>query len=354
MNAMLRRTAAAAFLAAAALPAASMAAAAPMPTTASVAANELSVDLRSIGLSFRGPAGWQRAPELNYSQLARLSRTEGMKLTGLIELQVIPGKGAKPAEMGATVAGQVGGQVAAKPTVTQAPPGTIEIVTKAAGDLPFSRAALFSVRDSFVLVQVATAKSEALPPAFKAVLASVALKAPVAPSEDLTLRKRPLGLFDTAILFSLPEPFRPDSVKDEGNQMFFGVRNWVTGKEEASLQVQVVPNANRAPLGDVAKIMAARITEQENLNPAMTYAKANGKPEAWVSNPFPPTGTAVQRVVLIRMDDDRIATLIFRSAAPDPKTRALYMAMAGQVAESARVSAAYLEGRKAASDKVKK
>jgi hypothetical protein len=308
--------------------------------------DESNVDLRGFGLSFQAPAGWVRAPELSYSQLARFGLTKDGKLIGLLEADTVPNQGRTAKEVAAKIAADQGGTVLDKPSAKSEPAGTVEIQVGSNQQFTCGRVAVFPLRDNFVVIGINTNDPGSLSAAFMTVLASVALAPPKPAVDDLSLRKRPIPLFGSPVLLSLPEPFRPDTVKDAAAQIFLGAHDWPSGHDEASLQGQMIPNKNHAKLLDITNGMASRLRTQLKLESPISFTRVTDNPEAYISTPFSTTGTDIQRVVQMRLDADRIAVLIFRSTAPTPQVRDRYMAMAQEIARAARVSSAYDQGRK--------
>ena len=318
-------------------------AAGPTPSTI----DESSVDLRSFGLAFHAPDGWLREPEMSFSQLARFAKLADGKLSGLMEVQAAPSKGRSAKAVAATLASNLGGSVADKRTIGSEPAGTVEISLPHLRDFAVARAAVVPVHEQFVIVQMGANSQADLEAAFKTVMGTMAAKPPTPAADDLGVdRKRSVALFDSSVLVPFPEPFRPDKVKDPAKQMFLGVHDWASGHDDASVQVQLLPNPAHKAVKEVADGMADRLSAKMGV--AITFTKVNDDPEAYISNPFPPTGKDVQRVVQVRIDDDRIAVLIFRSTAADPNVRTKYMDAAEQIAKAARTSAAYEAARRAA------
>lgn len=321
---------------------------------AAQAAGDHNADLRSFGLSLRVPAGWLRMSETSYGQLALFARAEGTKLLGSAEVLVLPNtKGKAVAEVAATVAGQLRGKVSEKPIDGAAPANAVEITVGAIGSFPAARAVVFPVHDEFVVLDVATTTPDAAAAAFKAILGTVAISPREPAADDLSLRRRGVGLFESAVLLSLPEPFRPNTVKDPAHDLFFGARDWASGRDEASVLVHLTPNPNRGPLGQIAKTSGAIFADRMKLPQPVVFTKTNDNPETYLSAPFGEGDKGTERAAYVRLDDDRFATIAFHvSAKAPPATRDRYLAMAVKVAESARVSTEYQEGRRAVTGNV--
>jgi hypothetical protein len=300
------------------------------------------LSLPGFGMTFSAPQGWVRAPESNYSQLARFARVADGNVAGLLEVAVAPAKGASAAEFAATMAKEMHGEVVTpsagggSPAAGASSPA-VEVNLAATQRFPAMVAAVMTVRDQVVVFSVGEAGDDAARSVLRSAASSVAWSAPKPASDDLALRRRPIALFGSPLLILLPEPFRPSRVDQPATQAFFGARDWPSGRDEASVEVQAVAN-NGATVADVARAAAAELPLKLGLKEQVAFEKANDTPPVYVSTAFSPAPGEAQRIVYAALDDKRLAVLVFRTTAPDAAVRERYMTMAVEVATSMRAS----------------
>jgi hypothetical protein len=305
------------------------------------------VKLPGFGISFAAPDGWDRRPEVYYSQLARFSLIKDKKILGLLVVETAAeGRSAK--DVASQLAAGGGGDVVAGHPLGGTGGQTIEVKLAPTADFPSMIAGVMPVRDQVGVFTVGQQDANAALTALRAVIASVVVSKQTPASDDLTLRKRPIPLFNSAVLILLPEPFRPDKVKKPEAEAFFGARDWPSGRDEASIHMQVVANPRRADIGIIGAAMAKSLTAKFKPSEPITMSKVNDKPLAYVSTTFAAKAGEAERIMYMVLDDSRFAVLIFRTTASDDAAREKYMAMVEQIGKTARFSSAYQEGVRSA------
>ena len=307
--------------------------------------SESTVRLPGFGLTFTAPAGWTRAPELNYSQLARFSEIKDAKLAGLLEVDTSPAKGRSAKDVAAKLAADFGGEIVSETPAGGAGKPTIQLRLAPTKQFAAYLAAVMPLRDQMVIFSLGESNPGDAQAALKGILASVAVSDPKPAASVLNLDKRPIALFDSAVLITLPEPFRPDKVANPRVESFFGARDWASGRDEASIQIQVMANPTKAPISQRLKGLAQSLTAKFKLQTPMQFSESNPRVPTYTSTVFSTKEGVSMRLVLATLDPSHYALLIFRATAPDAASRDKYMAMALEIARTARVSKDYQQGR---------
>jgi hypothetical protein len=305
------------------------------------AMDEAHVKLPGFGISFSAPDGWHRSPEVTYSQLARFALVKDRKVVGFLEVDAAPGAGLSAKEVADKLAKDRGGEVVAGNAAGATRKGAVEVQLAPSNDFPAILAAVMPVREQIVVFTVGDVDAHTAQSILHAVLATMIVSNPKPASEDLELRKRPIPLFDSAVLILLPEPFRPDKVKKPEAEAFYGARDWSSGRDEASIHMQVTANPRRVDLGAVAETTAKALTTKLKPADPITVEKLNDNPPTYVSKAFAMKANEEERIVYMAMDASRFAVIIFRTTAPDSSVRDKYMALVEEVARTAKVSATY-------------
>ena len=291
------------------------------------------VTLPHFGIAFEVPSNWSRLPEVNYSQLARFAQTRENKVIGLIEIDVSPAKGRTPGDLANKLAADRNGEVIGERKIAAGV--ATEIRLAPSGGMGGFVVAILPVRDQFVLISCGAADEATALTMLRTLAASVNLSDPKPADEQLSLRKMSEALFKSPLRLSLPEPYRADKVKHAETEAFYGVRNWVNSRDEASLQMQVIPNPNHIELKDLVDTAQEQLQKKLNLADPLTFEAVRQSPTVYLSSVFATKEGEAQRIAYLALDDDRFLTLIFRTTAADPAARDRYSAAADSICHSA-------------------
>jgi hypothetical protein len=315
------------------------------PTTTPASHEPLEVNLSGFGIRFRGPDGWLRSKESALGQLALFIRLTDGKPGGLVEVETVPANGHTAKTLADQIAAGQGGKVVGE---TAGPGGVRAVEIQGPGTQEYAavmRVAVFPVRDQLIVLSAGAPDAATATTLQRGVLATVAVSDPKPASDDLTLRRQPVSLFGTGVLISLPEAYRPERPKDPMGEMFFGARDWPTGREDSFVLVRRAANPNRAELADVVVASGKALGEKLGLPEPLTLTRVNDNPVAYLSDPFSARKDETQRVLNVDLGGD-FAVLVFQARGPDPKVRDRYMEMAERVARATRVSREYEDGRR--------
>lgn len=231
--------------------------------------------------------------------------------------------------------------------------GMIEIELPASEAFPENRAGVIPTSNRLIVIQVGTKDPGAAAAALAKINESITLTDPKPAAATLELpAHHEVQLSNSAVLMPLPEAFRPDNSKPSPSQAFYGARDWTTGKDEASIIVQLVPNAERVPLPAFLPLQEEALTARLKLAAPLKFEKIADKPEVYLSNIFSATTDESQRIICTATDAEHIALIMFRSTATTLAAREAYMKIADEMSRHLRVSEAYKQAVDAAKQPV--
>lgn len=296
-------------------------------------AQESILKIPGFGVAFEPPTAWVRKPEMAFSQLARFVRLEGDELRGILEVDIAPLRGRTIGDIATKLATDRSGAVLGR---RQVDAGTaLEVRLAPAGPFAASVVGVLQVHDQAVVISCGEVDEATALAAMRGVLASLKPSDPQPASVDLSLRALDIPLFDSNVRLRLPEAFRPTKVQKPDNEFFWGARNWSNGKDEASVQGQLIPNPHHAPLDAMIAVAGPQLRERLKLDAPLTFEKVQEDPEVQLSSVFATTPTESQRFAYVAVSQEKTALLVFRSTA-DPDARRRYMEMAMEVCKGIR------------------
>lgn len=304
------------------------------------------VVLKGFGIEFTAPQSWSRTKETSYSELARFGLIRGNTAAGFIQITAGAAHGRSAAEMANQMAATTKGKVL---PAANAKNSMIEVELPASESFPENRAGVVPAGARLVVIQVGAKDPGAAAVALKAINESITLTDPKPASATLELPARhEVQLSNSAVLMPLPEAFRPDNSRQSPSQAFYGARDWTTGKDEASIIVQSVPNTEHVAIATFIPIQEAALTTRLKLAEPLKFKKVADKPEVYLSNVFSTTADESQRIICTSPDPEHIALIMSRSTATTPAAREAYMKIVDEMSQHLRVSEAYKQAVDAA------
>ena len=294
------------------------------------------IDLPSFGVRFTVPAEYQRSPELRPTQLARFALVQGRQLQGLIEMELVESQ--TRMETAQKLATERGGKVL--PTSVKWGAAALSVVEiPAPAGLKACRAYVVTGKKSQVVVFAATMDAASLQSVETSLAGSFTFSDPVPATQDLKLRKRPISLFGSGYLISLPEPFRPNEQTDK-NQMSFIIPDGA-----ANLQVVLAPNPRHDDLKQASAQIGALYAKQLGLPKPVAFTPNGNSPAVWVSEAFVAKINDQEirfRMALFDFGGDRLAELVLVTGTN--RQSEAFLEMFDRVAASVRFSKDYAQG----------
>ena len=293
------------------------------------------VNLSTYGIKFTPPPAWKRIDEHDISQFARFVKLRDGKQVGLLEVDMFPAGGfIKPAVMARAVADDKNLLVS---KLKDAPDGAVGFDLKNEV-FPHTRGAVFSHKAWGVIVRIGTDDSTA-DDELMAVLKSTSL-ADFKPVADDLPPLRPVRFAGSKVTIRVPESFRLLEPKNgDEKQRDYKAVDWCDTKDSADLIIQAVPNPQKVPMLETGRQTAARLTEKFKVPTTMPVDAIGDGRLAVYSSKVIATGDSSTGFVLVQLEPDRYACVLFMTPSKKPAVLDRYVGMLKEIAKSAAVDA---------------